>query len=125
MLFRSPDRERSFIDVGQGFIQSLGQRITSPSAIGIARSVSQNLTIPTELGAANVITGRARTLQERMADALETQIRQGATANDILRDIRAAAVELLAVMDGNPGTGSSMSMNDFVSLQSEANRRRV
>lgn len=120
-----PDRERSFIDVGQGFIQSLGQRITSPSAIGIARSVSQNLTIPTELGAANVITGRARTLQERMADALETQIRQGATANDILRDIRAAAVELLAVMDGNPGTGSSMTMNDFVSLQSEANRRRV
>lgn len=120
-----PDRERSFIDVGQGFIQSLGQRITSPSAIGIARSVSQNLTIPTELGAANVITGRARTLQERMADALETQIRQGATANDILRDIRAAAVELLTVMDGNPGTVSGMSMNDFVSLQSEANRRRV
>lgn len=120
-----PDRERSFIDVGQGFIQSLGQRITSPSAIGIARSVSQNLTIPTELGAANVITGRARTLQERMADALETQIRQGATANDILRDIRAAAVELLAVMDGNPNTGASMTMNDFVSLQSEANRRRV
>lgn len=120
-----PDRERSFIDVGQGFIQSLGQRITSPSAIGIARSVSQNLTIPTELGAANVITGRARTLQERMADALETQIRQGATANDILRDIRAAAVELLAVMDGNPGTVSGMNMNNFVSLQSEANRRRV
>lgn len=120
-----PDRERSFIEVGQGFIQSLGQRITSPSAIGIARSVSQNLTIPTELGAANVITGRARTLQERMADALETQIRQGATANDILRDIRAAAVELLAVMDGNPNTGASMTMNDFVSLQSEANRRRV
>lgn len=119
-----PDRERSFIDVGQGFIQSLGQRITSPSAIGIARSVSQNLTIPTELGAANVITGRARTLQERMADALETQIRQGATANDILRDIRAAAVELLAVMDGNPATVSGFDNAAADAWLADRERRR-
>jgi len=118
-----PDRERSFIDVGQGFIQSLGQRVNGSSAVGIAQNL-RNLTLPSEVGFASSTSVRARTLQERMADALEMQLRQGATANDILRDIRAAAVELLAVMDGDPATGRGMTLTEFSSLQSEAARRR-
>lgn len=121
-----PDRERSFIDVGLGFIQSLGQRITSPTAVSIAQSLArQNLSLPTEIGTATVTSGLARTLQERMADALEKQLMQGATANDILRDIRAATVALLSVMDNDASTSNSLSLSEFTALQSEANRRRI
>jgi hypothetical protein len=121
-----PDRERSFIDVGLGFMQSLGQRITSPSGRSIAASLSQqNFSIPAEIGSASVTSSRARTLQERMADALEMQLMQGATANDILRDIRALTYDLLAVMDGDTSTGASFSQQDFINFSSDVKRRRI
>lgn len=121
-----PDRERSFIDVGLGFMQSLGQRITSPSGRSIAASLSQqNFSIPAEIGSASVTSSRARTLQERMADALEMQLMQGATANDILRDIRALTYDLLAVMDGDASTGASFSQQDFINFSSDVKRRRI
>lgn len=121
-----PDRERSFIDVGAGFIQSLGQRITSPSGLAIAQQLSQqNFSVSGDIGTASVTSSRARTLQERMADALEKQLAQGATANDILRDIRALTYDLIAVMDGDASTGSSFSQQDFINFSSDVKRRRV
>lgn len=121
-----PDRERSFIDIGLGFIQSLGQKITTPTAVSIAQNLaSQNFTVPTEIGTATLTASRARTLQERMADALEKQVSLGMTANDILRDMRAALIELIAVTDGNPSTSGSFTLSQFTELQAEANRRRV
>lgn len=121
-----PDRERSFIDVGAGFIQSLGQRITSPSGLAIAQQLSQqNFSVSGDIGTASVTSSRARTLQERMADALEKQLAQGATANDILRDIRALTYDLIAVMDSDASTGSSFSQQDFINFSSDVKRRRV
>jgi hypothetical protein len=121
-----PDRERSFIDVGRGFIQSLGQIITTPSALGIAKSLSaQEFTVPSEIGSATVTMGRARTLQERMADAMERQVMQGAEALDIAYDMRAALYDLLAVLDANPNTQNKISVTEFTRAQSEINRRRT
>jgi len=117
-----PDRERSFIDVGLGFIQSLGQRI-SPSAIGIAQGIArQNLTLPTSIGTATATSSLARTLQERMADAMEIQVAQGERANQLLDGILRATIELYRVMDGNPGTVSTF--DDAAATAYLADRKR-
>ncbi len=121
-----PDRERSFIDVGRGFIQSLGQVITTPSAMAIAQQMAaQNIGVPAEIGSATVTMGRARTLQERMADAMDRQVMQGAEALDIAYDMRAALYDLLAVLDANPNTQNKISVTEFTRAQSEINRRRT
>lgn len=119
-----PDRERSFIDIGLGYIQSLGNRI-SGNPLGVINSIqSQNLSLPSELGQASVITGTARSLQERMADMLETQVAQNYDMIDILSDIRQLQAELTAILDNNTGTVSNLSINEFNRIQSGINRRR-
>lgn len=119
-----PDRQRSFIDVGQGFISSLGQRI-SPSAVGIARSLSQQgLSLPSEIGMASTTSTLAKTLQERMAEAMEVQVRQGARANDLLSGILRATIELYRVMDGNPATVSGFDNAAADAWLADRERRR-
>lgn len=119
-----PDRQRSFIDVGQGFISSLGQRI-SPSAVGIARSLSQQgLSLPSEIGMASTTSTLAKTLQERMAEAMEMQVRNGARANDLLSGILRATIELYRVMDGNPATVSGFDNAAADAWLADRERRR-
>jgi len=119
-----PDRQRSFIDVGQGFISSLGQRI-SPSAVGIARSLSQQgLSLPSEIGMASATSTLAKTLQERMAEAMEMQVRNGARANDLLSGILRATIELYRVMDGNPATVSGFDNAAADAWLADRERRR-
>lgn len=119
-----PDRQRSFIDVGQGFISSLGQRI-SPSAVGIARSLSQQgLSLPSEIGLASTTSTLAKTLQERMAEAMEMQVRNGARANDLLSGILRATIELYRVMDGNPATVSGFDNAAADAWLADRERRR-
>jgi len=119
-----PDRQRSFIDVGQGFISSLGQRI-SPSAVGIARSLSQQgLSLPSEIGLASTTSTMAKTLQERMAEAMEMQVRNGARANDLLSGILRATIELYRVMDGNPATVSGFDNAAADAWLADRERRR-
>ena len=119
-----PDRQRSFIDVGQGFISSLGQRI-SPSGVGIARSLSQQgLSLPSEIGIASTTSTLAKTLQERMAEAMEVQVRQGARANDLLSGILRATIELYRVMDGNPSTVSGFNNAEADAWLADRERRR-
>lgn len=119
-----PDRERSFIDIGLGYVQSLGQRITG-NAGGIMRSIeSQGLSLPAELGQASVISGTAKTLQERMAEMLEQQVMQNYDIIDILSDIRQLQAELTAILDNNSGTVGNLSMDEFTRIQSGINRRR-
>lgn len=119
------DRERSFIDVGQGFIASLGQRITSRSALSVAGSLAdRGFALPSSIGSASGVALTAGTLQERMALALEMQVTQGATMIDILSDVRQLSAELVAVMDGNAATVSGLSLSEFSRIQSEVNRRR-
>jgi len=119
-----PDRERSFIDVGRGFIQSLGQIITTPSAMSISAGL-RNFSAPAEIGTATLTMGRARTLQERMADALERQVMQGAEANVILNDILEAALELVAVMDGKATTAGRFTDIDLANRMASVDRRRI
>lgn len=119
-----PDRQRSFIDVGQGFISSLGQRI-SPSGVGIARSLSQQgLSLPSEIGLASTTSTLAKTLQERMAEAMEMQVRNGARANDLLSGILRATIELYRVMDGNPATVSGFDNAAADAWLADRERRR-
>jgi len=119
-----PDRQRSFIDVGQGFISSLGQRI-SPSGVGIARSLSQQgLSLPSEIGMASTTSTLAKTLQERMAEAMEMQVRNGARANDLLSGILRATIELYRVMDGNPATVSGFDNAAADAWLADRERRR-
>lgn len=119
-----PDRQRSFIDVGQGFISSLGQRI-SPSAVGIARSLSQQgLSLPSEIGMASTTSTLAKTLQERMAEAMEMQVRNGARANDLLSGILRATIELYRVMDSNPATVSGFDNAAADAWLADRERRR-
>ena len=119
-----PDRQRSFIDVGQGFISSLGQRI-SPSGVGIARSLSQQgLSLPSEIGLASTTSTLAKTLQERMAEAMEMQARNGARANDLLSGILRATIELYRVMDGNPATVSGFDNAAADAWLADRERRR-
>lgn len=119
-----PDRQRSFIDVGQGFISSLGQ-IISPSAVGIASSLSQQgLSLPSEIGLASTTSTLAKTLQERMAEAMEMQVRNGARANDLLSGILRATIELYRVMDGNPATVSGFDNAAADAWLADRERRR-
>lgn len=119
-----PDRQRNWIDVGQGFISSLGQRI-SPSAVGIARSLSQQgLSLPSEIGLASTTSTLAKTLQERMAEAMEMQVRNGARANDLLSGILRATIELYRVMDGNPATVSGFDNAAADAWLADRERRR-
>lgn len=119
-----PDRQRSFIDVGQGFISSLGQRI-SPSGVGIARSLSQQgLSLPSDIGMASTTSTLAKTLQERMAEAMEMQVRNGARANDLLSGILRATIELYRVMDGNPATVSGFDNAAADAWLADRERRR-
>ena len=119
-----PDRQRSFIDVGQGFISSLGQRI-SPSAVGIARSLSQQgLSLPSEIGMASTTSTLAKTLQERMAEAMEIQVRNSTRANELLSGILRASIELYKVMDGNPSTVSGFDYAAADAWLADRERRR-
>ena len=119
-----PDRQRSFIDVGQGFISSLGQRI-SPSAVGIARSLSQQgLSLPSEIGLASTTSTLAKTLQERMAEAMEIQVRNSTRANELLSGILRASIELYKVMDGNPSTVSGFDYAAADAWLADRERRR-
>ena len=119
-----PDRQRSFIDVGQGFISSLGQRI-SPSAVGIARSLSQQgLSLPSEIGMASTTSTLAKTLQERMAEAMEIQVRNSTRANELLSGILRATIELYRVMDGNPATVSGFDNAAADAWLADRERRR-
>lgn len=119
-----PDRQRNWIDVGQGFISSLGQRI-SPSGVGIARSLSQQgLSLPSEIGLASTTSTLAKTLQERMAEAMEMQVRNGARANDLLSGILRATIELYRVMDGNPSTVSGFDNAAADAWLADRERRR-
>ncbi len=119
-----PDRQRSFIDVGQGFISSLGQRI-SPSGMGIARSLSQQgLSLPSEIGMASTTSVLAKTLQERMAEAMEMQVRNSSRANDLLSGILRATIELYRVMDGNPATVSGFDNAAADAWLADRERRR-
>lgn len=117
-----PDRERSFIDVGQGYIQSLGQRI---SGMSVARRLGeQNFQLPSGIGSASGVATAARTVQELTADLLSMNAQQNDTMIDILQDVRAGIIELVAVLDANPNTVSGLSVSEFTRIQSEINRRR-
>jgi len=118
-----PDRERSFIDVGRGYIQSLGQRLTNPALAAVA-GMDRNIVLPGSIGMASGVATAARTLQERLTDAAEMNVRQNSEMIDILYDARAVLINMLAALDSDTSTINRLSVAEFDRIQSEVNRRR-
>jgi hypothetical protein len=118
-----PDRERSFIDVGRGYIQSLGQRLTNPALAAVA-GMDRNIVLPGSIGMASGVATAARTLQERLTDAAEMNVRQNSEMIDILYDARTVLINMLAALDSDTSTINRLSVAEFDRIQSEVNRRR-
>ena len=86
--------------------------------------MDRNIVLPGSIGMASGVATAARTLQERLTDAAEMNVRQNSEMIDILYDARAVLINMLAALDSDTSTINRLSVAEFDRIQSEVNRRR-
>ena len=85
--------------------------------------MDRNIVLPGSIGMASGVATAARTLQERLTDAAEMNVRQNAEMIDILYDARTVLINMLAAPT-DTSTINRLSVAEFDRIQSEVNRRR-